>query len=380
MYASLNLAGSQTAARPCRSAGRYDLLVDSGEFYASIEPAILAAHRRVLIQVMTFELDAVGSRLWDALVRSPASEKILCVDAFSTVKISDSPVFGPRYWIHREFREEVRQTRDLLRSGRRGGVRIIVTNPVGALWHKYPLRNHKKMMIVDDVAFLGGINFSDHNFRWHDLMVRSDNPRLVETLAQDFRMTIAGINQTARQEVGDARLYLLDGSNSRGVYDALFGEITSARRSIDIISPYLCNPLLSRLRGMSANVKIRIINPAGNNKPILRRALTRAAAGSDMNVLLYQPRMSHLKAALIDDERLILGSYNFDFVGYELQQELVLSTADRDLVRDFRERELEPTLRQCRQGPKERAGWFNWPGWAMSAAETYIRVLRRFTY
>lgn len=76
-------AGAGTGATPVP--GPHSLLVDSGEFYAAIAPAILAARRRVYLQVMTFELDTVGARLWQLLARSPAACKILCVDAFSRI-------------------------------------------------------------------------------------------------------------------------------------------------------------------------------------------------------------------------------------------------------------------------------------------------------
>lgn len=305
-------ARDRACARP--PAGPHSLLVDAGEFDAAIAPAILGARRRVYIQVMTFELDSVGARLWDLLVRSPAACKVLCVDAFSRVKISDRMAFGWRCWASAGYRAEVRRTRRLLCPGVRDGVRIVITNPLGARLHRYPHRNHKKMMIVDDAAFLGGINFSEHNYAWHDLMLRTTDPPLVSALAADFRRTAAGANGDAvldlpaDQATGDrapdddqttnaAHLYLLNGRHSRPGYERLFREITDARASVTVISPYLTNPLLARLRGLPPSVRVRIINPARNNKPLLRRALLPAAAGAGANleILLYRPRMSHLK-------------------------------------------------------------------------------------
>ena len=462
---------------PIPGAGPHSLLVDSGEFYAAIAPAILAARRRVYIQVMTFELDTVGARLWQLLARSPAACKILCVDAFSRIKISDRPAFGWRYWTSPSYRAEARRTRRLLRPGVRDGVRIVITNPLGAGWHKYPHRNHKKMMIVDDAAFLGGINFSDHNFAWHDLMLRTTDPTLVSALAADFQITITGRSQnaiiptpaaavpgapagsdatrrptpkanqnavlhtpganrdaarhtpaaarrtTANQDVAlqtpdaarrtaagrsqnavihtpdatrrptakanqnavlhtpganrdAARLYLLNGRHSRPAYERLFAEITSARASVIVLSPYLTNPLLSRLRALPPSVRVRIITPERNNKPLLRRALLSAAAGSALEILLYQPRMSHLKAILVDDARLIIGSYNFDIVGSELQQEVVLSTADPTLIQDFQTRILQPALTASRPvPPPPRRRPYAAAPLLLRAAETIIRKI-----
>ena len=371
---------SSYPASPIAHEGGFRLLVDSDEVFAAVESAVLSARRRVLIQAMTFELDGAGRRIWELLAHSPATERILCVDAFSTVKVSDHAVFGPRYLTDREFRQEAQRTRQLLRSGQRDGVRVIVTNPMGFLCRKYLQRNHKKMLIADGVAFLGGVNFSDHNFAWQDMMTRTGDPCLVEALAHDFYLTAASVNQSNTLECGSARVYFLDGYNSRSAYEVLFQEILGARKSITIMSPYLSNPLLSRLRQVAGRVKVRVISPARNNKPLARHALTRAAAASEMELLLYQPNMSHLKAALIDDERLIFGSYNFDIVGYELQQEVVISTSDRGLIDDFRRRILASAREESRPPAGPRLGWLNWPGWAMGAAEMYVKTLRRAAY
>ena len=320
------------------------LLVSAPEFVSEVEPAILEARRRVLFQVMTFEMDSVGRYFWDLLARSPAEEKILCVDAFSTVKISDDLVFSPRFLSDPGFRREVRDTRSLLRLGERDGVRIVVTNPMGCMWRKFPFRNHKKMMVVDDQAFLGGINLSEHNFRWHDLMMRTGCPTLVDALARDFHHTLCGVNASRIAPTGLGKLYFLDGRRSRAEYEELFTTIAHAQKSVDVISPYLSDPLLERLTRLPASVRVRVINPARNNKAVMQQTLFRATAGSNLEIFLYQPEMCHVKAVLVDGAQLMLGSCNFDFVAYDLQQEVVLCTDDPGAVRQFRDRVLAPML------------------------------------
>ncbi len=355
------------------------LLIDSREFCAAIEPAVLQARRRVFIQVMTFEMDSAGQRFWEVLARSDAREKILCVDAFSTAKVSDDLVFGRRYLTDAAFRREVRDTRRLLSCRERDGVRIVVTNPMGALWWKYPLRNHKKMMVVDDEAFLGGINFSEHNFAWRDLMLRTDCPPLVAALAEDIRRTVAGGNQSAIKKLPIGNLYFLDGRRSRYEYEAIFAEIATAKKSIDIISPYVSAPLLERMARLSPSVRVRVINPAQNNKRILQQALFQTAAGTNMEIRLYGPGMSHLKAILIDDSRLFLGSNNFDFVGYEVQQEVVLSSKEPGIIGEFRDRVLEPVLASSAPALSAPARIYHRGGVAMALAKGYVSLLSRLS-
>ena len=353
------------------------LLVNSPEFVAAVEPAVLNARRRVLVQVMTFEMDRVGRHFWNLLARCPAEEKILCVDAFSTVKISDDLIFSPRFLSDPEFRREVRDTRRLLRQDERDGVRIVVTNPMGFLWRKFPIRNHKKMMVIDDQAFLGGINLSEHNFRWHDLMMRSDCPALVDALAQDFYDTLRRVNSSRVVSTSVGRLFFLDGRRSRNEYEDLFAIMERAEKSVDVITPYVSDPLLGRLAQLPSSVRVRVINPARNNKAILQQELFRAASGSSLEVFLYQPEMCHVKAVLIDDTRLLLGSCNFDFVAYDLQQEVVLCTDNPALLEQFRDRVLAPMLAQSVAANSAPARLYHRAGLVVPLSRWYVRLLSR---
>ena len=358
------------------------LLIDSSEFLKAIEPAILEAQDRILIQVMTFEMDGVGRHFLDLLSRSCARDKVLCVDAFSTAKISDDLVFGKRYLTDAAFRVEARATRRLLRQRNIGDVRIVVTNPLGPLWWKYPFRNHKKMMIVDCLAFVGGINLSEHNFAWRDLMLRTDCEQLVSALAEDFQRTVAGTNSSLVERTPIGELYLLDGCNSRAEYERIFDRMAAAQTSVDIISPYPSNPLLRLLAHLPASVRVRIVNPACNNKGVMQQAIFRAATRSNMEILLHQGEMSHVKAILIDGRELIVGSSNFDFVGYDLQQEVALCTSETALIEEFCDRVLQPTLKNSVPADAVPARFYHRGGVVVALSQWYVRALsyaRRWT-
>ena len=51
-----------------------------------------------------------------------------------------------------------------------------------------------------------------------------------------------------------------------------------------------------------------------------------------------------MKAMLIDDEYLIAGSSNFDYLSYRVYQEVVAIITDTRLIADFRERVMLPDL------------------------------------
>ena len=60
---------------------------------------------------------------------------------------------------------------------RAAGVAVTFTQPWGPVLFFGLSRNHKKIYVVDDRAYLGGINISDHNFAWRDFMVAHRGPR-----------------------------------------------------------------------------------------------------------------------------------------------------------------------------------------------------------
>jgi len=314
------------------------LLIDADEFKADVAATILVAKQRVWVQAMTFECDAAGTWLIDQMQQSSAKDKVLCIDAYSLMNVNDGWAFGLRYWLSPDYRKEVNATRAFLKEGTTDGIKRHITNPLGFGLHRFPARNHKKLLIVDDVAYIGGLNFSDHNFAWHDMMVRIDQPELVNQLAIDFQCTLEGTNQSHRTEVGSDRLYFLDGSNSRAIYEQLFHEIEGAEASVQIVSPYVSDPLLDRLGRLSAEVRVEVITPATNNKSIMKHYLLAKTRYKNWGIYQYAGGMSHTKAILIDDKKLIVGSSNFDFVSYHLEQEVVWVTEDRTLIDEFKRR------------------------------------------
>ena len=63
---------------------------------------------------------------------------------------------------------------------------------LGSMARYMLFRDHKKLIVIDGrVAYVGGINVSDHNFAWNDFMVRVEGP-VVHDLVGDFVSTWQG--------------------------------------------------------------------------------------------------------------------------------------------------------------------------------------------
>jgi cardiolipin synthase len=321
---------------------RFELLVGSDAFWERARHDIGRARQRVLIQAMTFEGDRTGLAVADAVSGSRAADRRVLVDSYSRYIVSDRFVFSP--WARRDpaFRTEVRETSQMFERLKRQGVGVVFTSPLGFLGLRFPARNHKKLLVMDGVAYLGGINFSDHNFAWHDLMVRCDDRALADYLAEDFTRTFSGEPVASEASFDGVEVYSMSGVANEQLFARLLARVEAARKRIDVFSPYLTFPFAEKLAAARARgVEVYVYTPFANNKGIVRDYLLWAAARFGFTVRLYD-RMSHLKAMLIDDEALVVGSSNFDFVSWHTQAEYVAVLTVPEAVADFRRMVLEP--------------------------------------
>jgi cardiolipin synthase A/B len=142
------------------------LLVDAGEFMDSLGTDLRDAATSALVQAMTFEGDRAGRRFANLLIRCGCPDRRLIVDSFSRHVVSGCVVHPYALSRDSELRAEVKATAATLVALRRAGVRVRFCNPAGALLRRFPARDHKKMIVIDGrVAYLGGLNFSDHDPR-----------------------------------------------------------------------------------------------------------------------------------------------------------------------------------------------------------------------
>lgn len=341
--------------------GRYEILVGADAFWRRLERDIRAARQRVSLQAMTFEGDASGRQVADAVLASPAKDRRVLVDAYTWFIVSDKFVYAPSRRRDADLHAEVRATQAMFEDLVRAGVGVRMTNPAGPLMLRFAARNHKKLMLVDDrIAYLGGVNFSDHNFGWHDLMVRIEDPAIVRHLADDFDASWRGAPRAGVATFPDATIYSLDGPSNPRMVRGLWRLVQDAQRSIHVVSPYLTFPFLGALREATRRgVAVTLLTPEPNNKPVLRDYLLWAAVRSGFDVRLLAT-MSHLKAVLVDDRALVVGSSNFDFMSHYAQDELFAVLTEPSVIASFRENVWDAGLAEARPldfTVRPRRGW-----------------------
>jgi cardiolipin synthase len=195
------------------------------------------------------------------------------------------------------------------------------------------------MVILDgQVAFVGGFNISEHNFAWHDFMIRIEGP-LVRELMRDFCSTWDG-STVSLERSGGAGNYILNQCAGRySILEEILRKIEQARYTLVIESPYLFGDHIEARLWAAAErgVQVTLIMPYCSNKWLYRlwvRSLRQRLNHPNIMIFGYQGDggMTHAKLLIVDKEWASFGSCNmFELEGLT-QKELNVFSNDADLI------------------------------------------------
>ncbi|HOG27990.1 MAG TPA: phosphatidylserine/phosphatidylglycerophosphate/cardiolipin synthase family protein [Vicinamibacterales bacterium] len=325
------------------------ILVDSSAFMDQFERDLAQATRSVAIQAMSFEGDQAGLRLARLLRDRHDLDRTLVINRYSLFYVSDCFLPAPWNAVSASLWRERALTLAAVRELRRHGVTVFWTNPVGLAFRKFIARNHKKSVVIDRRAvYFGGMNFCDHNFDWHDVMLRVEDEELGAFMCEEIQATLRGGNQSIRRDFGGIEILLLDGVGNEEGFEPVFRLICEARRSIVVESAYVTFPFYSHLaQAVRRGIAVTIIAPEHNNKPNMNRYTQWEAARAGIELHLYPGRMNHIKAMLVDDEALIMGSSNFDYLSVHAYQEVVAIVREPAVIEQYRREVLDADLARC---------------------------------
>ena len=333
-------------------------------FIQALRQDLASASHSIAIQVMSFEADQAGQRIIDLLSNYPQLQRRLLVDAYSTIVVNDTwtrkPGRSPR--LHAA-KQELKALWPLLQHAQANGIDIRFTNPLGLLWMKYPMRNHKKCVLIDhQISYVGGINITDHNFGWKDLMIRQQDEQLASALHASFQAdwqagfipqklqkfnptTTSDPATTTNQSTRDTsntnppayqlidpntELYLLSGLSTKTAYRRLQTQVEQAQK-VEVFSPYITYPMLDSVAKVAYHT---VWLPEHNNKTLvqLTSRLPRYRKLTIQTIPGSPEEMLHAKVMILDGETVIYGSSNFDLISYLFEQELVIVRRDAGLA------------------------------------------------
>jgi cardiolipin synthase len=327
-----------------------EILVDGLAYKEALQKDLNLARERVYFQVLSFEADSVGEWLGAELLKRRDLDRRLIIDDYSFYIVND--VFLGRKATEKtqpHFDERIR-TINLIERLKRDGVRVTITHPVCGLKYRLASRQHRKITVIDRTAYLGGINLCEHNFNWHDFMVRINDSDIVDDLAKDFLASEKGIMRGGIKAFKEnQKILYFNGTHSLDVNHYLFDQFSKAKESLVLISPYLGFPFWNYLKQASSRgVRVKVLSPKTNNWKLYEKYTQAEALDSNFEIWSY-PDMLHMKALFVDGKTLFLGSSNFEYFGLKLHQEILLESQNLKLVRDFRTLILEKSFEVSKQ-------------------------------
>ena len=235
------------------------------------------------------------------------------------------------------------------------------------------LRNHRKMLIVDDTqVFSGGMNVGEEYLgkeAWTDLAYTLEGPA-VRSFTDVFESDWSGLGGAEAEHppsanpAGDRVAQLTPSGPDLphdGFHDGLVNAIHRADRRVWIATPYfLPTDGLSEALSIAARrgIDVRVMLPRRSNQRVAdfaRGAYLRELAASGARIELFGPGMMHAKVGLIDDAG-YLGSTNFDVRSMLLNFETALAVHDPASLADL-DRWFEARAAHCRSDLAE-AGTF----------------------
>ncbi len=277
----------------------------------------------------------------------------------------------------------------LVRRLREAGVAVaaaLPTGPAKTIFARADLRNHRKIVVVDDrVAYTGSQNLVDPRYfkqgsgvgQWVDAMARVTGPvaaALDGVFGFDWSIETAGGFEPPpvpdNGGHGGSTVQVVPsgpGLRPEAIHQLLLTAMYSARRELVLTTPYFVpdeSMLTAMLSAALRGVEVTLIVPARNDSLLVRYASVAHfddLMSAGVRLALFKGGLLHTKSLAIDNEVGIFGSVNLDMRSLWLNFEISLFVYDARFtgrLRALQDRYLEDSdlleLDQWRRRPVRR--------------------------
>ncbi len=275
-----------------------DLLDGGQEAYPRMLLAISRAQRRVHLEVYRFAPTGIGARFIRAL--AAAAQRGVAVH----VRIDG--------W------GSARGGRTVAAALREAGCTVGIHNRLLGLFIGRFVRNHRKILLVDDVvAFLGGINIGDENVSadarvaWADLALEIRGPQCA-ALGRRLR------REPGRSVASALRIFLCGPGGGWRLRRRYLVAFARARMRIHLAHGYFL-PDRGIVRAITAaarrGVCVRLLLAGRSDIPfvgVAQRSLYRKLLSAGVHIHEWGGSVLHAKLLTVDGRKLLVGSFNLD--------------------------------------------------------------------
>lgn len=241
-----------------------------------------------------------------------------------------------------------RQTeqRKILGNLQNMNVKVLLTNPpdlLGRIW-PYKGRNHMKMTVIDDISYVGGLNFADEDFSYADFMVKITNPGITNIIANQFTRVEENRLMDRKIKVNKETTVFVDSGKSGQsiILDYATKLANQAKKNIFHISQLVPDgKFLQALHSAyKRGINVEVIVPAKNDSGTF--SLIQIINRLEMLFkkrqvpIVFCPNMIHAKLTIVDGKTALFGSHNLSEKGvYMGTAEISLQSTNQKLVQDF---------------------------------------------
>lgn len=225
-------------------------------------------------------------------------------------------------------------------------------------------RNHRKICLIDDIAYIGGCNIGEEYIKSYKMGVWRDNHiRMKGDIVRDLLLlfvadwndcntkksdiNIIKYNDTVKcEQSGQIKIQLVDSQWKKpysNVYLCYIKMIQSAKKRIWITTPYITidSTMISMLIvSVKSGIDVRVCIPSISDHPFTYSSnvsnIEKLVAGGVRCYMYaksqYRPKgFIHSKVVIIDDDVSMVGSSNFDNRSMKTNYEVNAIVYDRDV-------------------------------------------------
>lgn len=275
-----------------------ELLNGGSEAFPRMLAAIAKARSRIHLEVYAFEREGVGEQFLHALQAAAKRGLRVRVIVDGWGSILDSGYIAAVL--------------------RKAGCEVKIYNPpwnlfLGRIW-----RNHRKILLVDDrLAFVGGINIGDQyaaqgkRLGWADLAVEIRG----SACQQLVRRIWGGMG---RAPVRDVRVMMPGLGGGQRLRRRYLKAIGRAQKKVSLAHAYFL-PDRRLVRSLTSaarrGVEVVLLLAGRSDVPFARPAtmrLYRKFLNAGVQIFEWSESVMHAKALVVDERRLLVGSFNLD--------------------------------------------------------------------
>lgn len=321
---------------PSITDGNHVIALQNGaEIFPAMLAAIGSARQSITFETYIYWSGAIGKQVSDALAeRARAGVPVhVTIDWAGSAKLDEA----------------------LVETMTTAGVEIERYRPLR--WYtlgRFNNRTHRKLLVVDGrIAFTGGVGIADQwsgaaedPAHWRDSHFRVEGPAVAQFQAafNDNWMKITGRVLSgsayfpALDSAGPVQAQLFIASpagGSESMHLMYLMAVASAGHTIDLAAAYFVPDALlieALLEARRRGVRVRVLLPGPHIDSEAVRVATMREWGpllrDGVEIHVYQPTMLHTKMLVVDTELVSVGSTNFDYRSFRLNDEASLNVFD----------------------------------------------------